>query len=269
MSATCPFCASNKVNVHTARSSLLRPRVLIPFKVKPEFTRSKASEWLGKGWYHPKELARSAVVDRFAGIYLPFWTFDADISSDWRAEVGYERQERYYDSSDKEWKTRTVIDWRWESGDVSISINGLLISGSSHISRLILERLYPFNLNDLVTYAPDFLAGWQAHSYDIPLPTAWEDGKARMRESAKKACYDDIPSSHVRSFSMTADFENEAWRFILLPVYIAAYRFDGRVFQVMVNGQTGMVAGQKPVAWWKIWLVIAAPACPGSHHRAD
>jgi hypothetical protein len=31
----------------------------------------------------------------------------------------------------------------------------------------------------------------------------------------------------------------------------------------MVNGQTGAVAGQKPVAWWKIWLAIAALLLPG------
>jgi hypothetical protein len=31
----------------------------------------------------------------------------------------------------------------------------------------------------------------------------------------------------------------------------------------MVNGQTGKVAGQKPVAWWKIWLAIAALLAPG------
>ncbi len=31
----------------------------------------------------------------------------------------------------------------------------------------------------------------------------------------------------------------------------------------MVNGQTGKVAGQKPVAWWKVWLAIAAMLAPG------
>jgi fatty acid desaturase len=50
---------------------------------------------------------------------------------------------------------------------------------------------------------------------------------------------------------------------VLLPVYIAAYKFENKVYQVMLNGQTGAIAGQKPVAWWKIWLVIAAMLSPG------
>jgi hypothetical protein len=128
---------------------------------------------------------------------------------------------------------------------------------------VILDKVHPFNLNELVTYAPDFLAGWQAHAYDVALPAAWEQGKDAMREQAKKSCYAQIHSSHVRNFGMSADFADEAWRYILLPVYVAAYKFEEKVYQVMVNGQTGTVAGQKPVAWWKIWLVIALAMAPG------
>ena len=197
------------------------------------------------------------------GVYLPFWTFSAQITSTWKAEVGYEHEERYYDDNAKEWRTRTEIDWRWENGRVSINVADLLISGSSHLSQVILKRLYPFNLNDLVSYAPDFLAGWQAQTYDLTLPKAWEQGKAEMRERAKSACYSDIHSSHVRNFSMTADFDDETWRYVLLPVYIAAYKFENKVYQVMLNGQTGAIAGQKPVAWWKIWLAVAAMLSPG------
>jgi hypothetical protein len=62
---------------------------------------------------------------------------------------------------------------------------------------------------------------------------------------------------------MLADFEDEVWRYILLPVYAAAYRFENETFQVLVNGQTGAVAGQKPVAWWKVWLAIAGLLSPG------
>ncbi len=263
LTATCPFCASNRVNIRQAPDDILRPRFLIPFKLQVEDVRKRALEWLGKGWFHPDELRGSAVIERFTGIYLPFWTFDADIRSTWRAQVGYERQESYYDASDKSWKTRTVIDWRWEDGQVSIHNDDLLVIGTARLSHLILQRLYPFNLNELSAYSPDFLAGWQAQTYDIALPEAWESGKTILRERAKKACYQDIPSSHVRNFSMTADFANEVWRFVLLPVYVAAYRFQGKVFQVMANGQTGVIAGQKPVAWWKVWLAIAGLLSPG------
>lgn len=263
LTTTCPFCVSNQVDISAASSEQLRPRFLIPFKVQTAALRANATAWLGKGWFHPAELSKSAVIDRFTGVYLPYWTFSASISASWKAEVGYERTVRHYNSSTKTWESHTVIDWRWESGQAGLNISDLLVSGSTHVSRVILERVRPFNLNELVTYAPDFLAGWQAHAYDVTLPAAWEQGKVTMREQAKKSCYGQIRSSHVRNFAMSADFADEAWRYILLPVYVAAYKFEDKVYQVMVNGQTGAVAGQKPVAWWKIWLVIALAMAPG------
>jgi Zn finger protein HypA/HybF involved in hydrogenase expression len=263
LSATCPFCASHRVNVREAPDDQLRPRFLIPFKIEPQATRALAQSWLGKGWYHPDELGASAIVDRFTGIYLPFWTFSAQIASDWKAQVGYERQESYYDNNDKAWKTRTRIDWRWEKGRVNLGMADLLICGSSRVSQVLVKQLSPFQLKDLVSYAPDFLAGWQAQTYDLTLPKAWEQGKAEMREQARRVCHNSIKSSHVRNFSMTADFAEETWRYVLLPVYLAAYKFEDKVYQVMLNGQTGAIAGQKPVAWWKIWLAVAAMLTPG------
>lgn len=264
LTATCPFCASNQVNVREAASDQLRPRFLIPFKIQPDATKTRAKEWLGKGWLHPPELQSAALVDHFTGIYLPFWTFDARITSDWRAEVGYPHTESYYDSHSKTHRTRTVIRWRWENGRVTVNVDDLLIPGTSRVSGVILDRLLPFSLSDLTAYTPDYLAGWQAQAYDVALPKAWELGKTAMRERAKDACRADINSSHVRNFSMTADFADEAWRYVLLPVYVAAYRFENKVYQVMVNGQTGAVAGQKPVAWWKIYAAIAAALSPGA-----
>lgn len=263
LSATCPFCASNQVVVRAAAQDRLRPGFLVPFKVNPDETKTRARAWLGQGWFHPDALAGSAFIEHFAGIYLPYWTFDADIIADWRAEVGYEHQERYYDAGDKTWKTRTVIKWRWENGRVHVAVDDLPVPGTTRVSAVLLERVQPFDLSALAAYTPDFLAGWQAQSYDVPLPQAWETGKNAMRERARRACREDIHSAHVRNFSMTADFAEEAWRYILLPVYAAAYRFEGKVYQVLVNGQTGEVAGQKPVAWWKIWLAIAAMLAPG------
>jgi hypothetical protein len=122
----------------------------------------------------------------------------------------------------------------------------------------------PFNLAKLVTYEAGYLAGWQAKLYDIRLADAWDVAKAELRERAKQACMSDTGSSHVRNLRVAVDFQDEQWRHILLPVYLASYPFEDEVFQVMVNGQTGKTTGQKPVAWWKVWLAITAMLSPGA-----
>ncbi|MEM5773784.1 MAG: hypothetical protein AAGU05_02190, partial [Anaerolineaceae bacterium] len=210
------------------------------------------------GWFHPDGLARSVNLERFSGVYLPFWTFDANMRCSWRAEVGRTHTIRNADGS-----TRTETRWHWKSGRVEVAVDDLVVNGSSHISSRILERIQPFDMSGLTEYSPDFLAGWNAHAYDVSLPDAWEKGKSRMREQARKACQDDIAEAQVRNFSMRADFTDETWRYVLLPVYLASYRYKEKTFQVMANGQTGEVAGQKPVEWLKIWLAITVLLLPG------
>jgi predicted RNA-binding Zn-ribbon protein involved in translation (DUF1610 family) len=264
LTSTCPFCASLEVYLQQGEEDFIRPKYLVPFKVLNENIRSIARDWLGKGWFHPAELASSAVIDKFIGLYLPFWTFSAKINSSWKAEVGYEHTSRYYDHHSGQWRSRVEIKWRWESGNVGLEISDLLVGGSTQISEVIARRIYPFNLNDLVEFNPDYLAGWQAQAYNVTLIDAWNSGKEQMREKAKNACRSDIHSSHVRNMSVAADLQDEAWRNILLPIYLASYKFKDKLFQVMINGQSGTISGQKPVEWTKIWLAIAACLLPGA-----
>ncbi|MBN1218297.1 MAG: zinc ribbon domain-containing protein [Anaerolineae bacterium] len=258
---TCPFCNSNKVIQRQASQDMLRPRFLIPFKIEPNTCQNLTREWLGSSWMTPGSLKRLARVANFVGIYLPFWTFDSVTEADWKAEVGHTETERYY--SNGEWRTRTKTVWKWESGHVRLTHDDLLVEGTSRVSALLLGRLKNYDLRQLAPYEPKYLAGLQAQSYDIPLEAAWETARHEMRERTRHACRDQASTSKIRNFSMNLDFADESWRYILLPVYLANYLYHDQTYQVMVNGQTGVVSGQRPVDWLKVWLAVIALLAPG------
>lgn len=255
---TCPFCGSNNVIQRQSAQDALRPRFLIPFKLEAEACAALARDWLGSSWMTPGALKRLASIATFSGIYLPFWTFDADTSAGWRAQVGHTR---YYTDSKGRRRSRTV--WKWESGQVRLNINDLLIAGTGKVSRRLLNSLRNFNLNELAPYEPTYLAGYQAQAYDVTLEQGWEMARHQMREQTRLACRQQASSSKIRNFSMELDFSHESWRYVLLPVYLAAYQYDGKSYQVMVNGQTGAVAGQRPADWLKVWLAVGALLAPG------
>ena len=260
---TCAFCGSNKVVQRETAQNMLRPRFLVPFKVLADQCRSITGQWLGSSWMTPASLTRLAGVQAFTPVYLPYWTFDSVANADWKAEVGHTETESYYDAGDKEWKTRTVTVWRWESGSARVTFDDLLVEGTSKLSPLLLGKMSNYDMSALVAYEPGFLAGFMARAYDVILEQAWEKGRHAMREKTRQACRDQASTSNIRNFSMSLDFSEESWRYILLPMYVAAYRYGEQVYQVLINGQTGTVAGQRPVDWTKVWLAIAALVLPG------
>ena len=258
---TCTFCSSNKVIQRQAPQDILRPRFVIPFKLEAGACQDLARKWLGSSWMTPGSLRRLSKVANFAGIYLPYWTFNATTEADWKAEVGHRKTEHYFSGGKR--RTRTKIVWKWESGHARLDIEDLLINGTTRLSPILLERIKNFNLHDLAPYEPKYLAGFQAQAYDIPLEAAWETARHTMREQTRQACRSQASTSRIRNFSMTLDFNHELWRYILLPVYIAVYSYNHQSYQVVINGQTGAVSGQRPVDWLKVWLAVAALLVPG------
>lgn len=257
---TCPFCGSNQVVQVKAPQDALRPRFLVPFAITEDGCREKTAVWLSDTWLAPKELQKFAHHSNYTPIYIPFWTFDADTHADWRAEVAHTRT--VTTGHGKNRRTHTVTDWKWESGNVHVNIDDLLVNGSNQVSTVLLEQMQGYNMGDLTAYDPAFLAGIQAQAYDTGLDEAWETGRGQMRERTRTACRADATSQRMRNFSMSLEFSNESWRYILLPLYLATYTYEHKPYQVMINGQNGIIAGQRPVAWKKVIAAMVLSLLP-------
>ena len=249
---TCPFCGSNQVVQIKAPQDVLRPRFLVPFAVNQDECRQKTAVWLQDSWLIPKGLQKMARVVDYTPIYIPFWTFDADSQATWRAEVA-----RYVTRNNKRTKK-----WEWKNGRVHLNFDDLLVAGTNKISNILIKRMRGYNLHKMVPYNASYLAGIQAQAYDVDLEESWEVARNKMRERMKKACKKDIGNKETRNFSMNMNFSNETWRYILLPIYLTTYKYNNKTWQVMIHGQNGTIAGQRPVNWKRVSFVIFALLLP-------
>ncbi|MEM9950435.1 MAG: hypothetical protein AAF846_02450 [Chloroflexota bacterium] len=252
----CPFCGSSSVIQHAFDHDKMRPRYLVPFKVETEPAMMQIREWLGSSWMTPSDLQKRAGLEDLTGIYLPYWTFTAVTSANWKAEVGHTR------TRTRNGKTETYTVWKWESGSVRLNIRDLLVPGTAKLNRDLLDAVDQFDMSSLVEYEPSYLAGFNAQMYDIGLDDAWTSGREIMREQTKGACYQQASTNKIRNFSMGLDFADEQWRYVLLPVYLTTYRYENEAFSVMVNGQSGLIKGQRPIEWRKIGLAMGASIIP-------
>ncbi len=261
-STECPFCGSNLVLEQAPDEALIRPESLIPFQVDRETAVRRYREWLGKGWFHPGDLKKRAGQSRIYGVYLPFWTFDAHASSDWRAEAGY-----YYYETETYWttedgkqvqKTRQVRRTRWEPawGRHEQFYDDVLIYATQSVEPKLLERIYPFDTSKLVPYDPRYLSGWQAEQYQIGLEEGWKLAEKRIKDKERDACAKQVPGDTYRNLQVSTRLSKVTFKHVLLPVWIASYPYKGKVYRYLVNGQTGKIYGEKPISWIRVAIAV-------------
>ncbi|MCE8472488.1 primosomal protein N' (replication factor Y) - superfamily II helicase, partial [Rhodovulum sulfidophilum] len=46
------------------------------------------------------------------------------------------------------------------------------------------------------------------------------------------------------------------FKHVLLPVWLAAYRYRGKTYRFVVNGRNGRVQGERPWSAWKIAFAV-------------
>ena len=259
----CPFCAAKIVAQPIAANPLIAPEALLPFAVPKKDAQVAIKRWLGSRWFAPSALKNMARQDGIAGVYLPHWTYDSQTQSRYRGERGehYWETERYSETDEKGqivWKERQVQKTRWypASGTVERFFDDLLIPASRAVNPKRVQDLSPWDLQALVPYEPAYLAGFRAQRYQVDLGTGFESAKEIMSGVIHSDVCSDIGGDEQRVHNIQTAYSDETFKHILLPIWIAAYRFEGKVFQVLINARTGEVQGERPYSIWKIAGVV-------------
>lgn len=273
-SYSCPFCESTVVvEFSPDLTSKQRPEFVIGFALNPTEAEGKFRQWLAKGaWYRPKDLRTVAIAEKLRGVYIPFWSFSMLAESDWQADIGeyWYRTETYTtrDSNGKTvTRTRRVRETEWWPcrGRHHRYHSGYLVSGSTGLPQQYADRIMPFQLPALKRYEPFYLAGWLSEEYSVSRDDAL--GRCQQefyrREQQHVAAF--VPGDTHRRLSLQTSFSAIQSDLCLLPVYLLTYTYRQKNYRFYINGQTGKIAGDKPVSWSRVgrWvlLVVVGLAC--------
>ncbi|MDO4788376.1 MAG: hypothetical protein Q4A19_04385 [Johnsonella sp.] len=258
ISGECPYCGSNQV-MEAADSQVMAPGGVVLFKHDAASAAALFKSWLSKKFFCPKAAKENAKTEAFQGLYIPFWTFDTDTLSDYRGEYGIRREYK-----DKEGETKTKTDWYSTRGRYEESFDDQLVSGSSQQNAGMLSALEPFDTSKAVEYKPEYMAGFAAERYSVKLKEAWQKAKQKISSILNRNVSDKIRrekhADDVRDVHLNTEFANITYKYLLLPVWISSFKYNDKVYQFMVNGQTGKVSGNTPISWIKVALVVLAVA---------
>jgi DNA-directed RNA polymerase subunit RPC12/RpoP len=263
----CAFCGSPIVVKDASTNKVFKPKGILPFHVDKKSAEKAYLDWLGKIWWAPFGFKKQVQMnEKLTGMYIPYWTYDSDTSSDYFGERGdnYTVMVSYTTTENGKTVTRqrpeTRIRWTPASGNVTHFFDDVLVIASNSLPRAKTEKLEPWDLSNMVPFDEAYISGFRTECYQVDLKDGLSLAKQRMGQEIELLVKEDIGGDHQRIASLDTAYSNLTFKHILLPIWISAYRYNAKAYRYMVNGRTGEVQGEYPVSVLKIILVIIAVA---------
>jgi len=256
--AQCPFCATPVVT-DTGLHRHIKPKGLLPFALDEGQSRAAMTDWLGSLWFAPNSLQDYARKGRpLSGIYVPYWTFDADTKSAYTGQRGthyYETRTVMRNGKRQQVQVRKTR-WRGTSGRVARFFDDVLVLGSRSLPKRFTDALEPWDLSAMEPYQPEFLAGFRAEGYQVELEDAFVEARQHMDRVIHRDVKFDIGGDAQRVSSVDTAIGTLTFKHVLLPVWMAAYKYRGKSYRFVVNGRTGRVQGERPYSAIKIAIAV-------------
>jgi predicted RNA-binding Zn-ribbon protein involved in translation (DUF1610 family) len=257
ISDRCQFCGAPLVADANA-GEMVAPEAVMPFGLDRGALREALRKWASSRWFAPNGLKKVTEAESSHSTYLPHWTYDTRTTSRYTGQRGehYWVTETY--TEDGQTKTRQVRKTRWypASGMVARDFDDVLVVGTTKVAPKHLDALEPWPLPEAQPYRPEYLAGHETLRYDVEPETGLDTAKSRMAQVIEDDCRRDIGGDEQRVSSVDTDYRDIMFKLMLLPVWIACYLHAGKTYNILVNGRTGEVAGERPYSALKITLAV-------------
>ena len=256
----CVYCTMPLILEDVYKEDWILPGAVLPFQIDQKKSFQIFKKWVDSLWFAPNNLKKAALDPQFTkGLYLPYWTFDAQLQASYsgqRGEYYYETQ-RVRNSQGKTVSKR-VRKTRWypASGNISGFVDDTLVKASKQKKGRIPSKIARWNLKLLKPFNSSFLSGFVTEKYTIPLNQGHLSAKGEAKHIAERWCRQDIGGDTQRVTSMDMNLSKETFKHILLPVYVSAYRFNSKEYNFFINGENGTISGTRPYSFWKIFFTV-------------
>jgi len=259
----CPYCATHLENQPESAQAMISPEGILPFAVTERQAVENFNRWIASRWFAPTELKQLANLGRLSGLYVPYWTYDSMTYSWYVGERGdnYTVVE-HYTEQDSEGntvsKTRERIEIRWTpvSGEVQHFFDDVLICASKGLPEPLVVRLTNWDLPKVEGFRAEFLSGFQTERYAVGLKEGFTKAQAIMDHEIRRMCLRDIGGDHQRLASVNTQHVGVTFKHLLLPIWLAPYRYRDNTYRILVNARTGEVVGTRPYSAIKITLLV-------------
>lgn len=253
----CSYCGSS-VLLESRVTQEACPDYVIPFRVTKEACEKAYGKTLRKALFVPDEMKQDTQIQRFRGIYMPYWMYSFEQDGLYRVAGKKSRRRGDY---------VYTRHYRLESY-LKASCKGISYDASSTFADYLSSAIAPFDTHEQTAFTPGYLSGFYADRGDVSAgiyqPEAEKvAGEYVANQAEKNPLYQKY---HVGHDGMVKGFrpKKSDAELGMFPVWFLGCRsHDGkRISYAVVNGQTGKVAADLPIDLKKYLLgsvILAVP----------
>ena len=260
-SGKCPYCGTFVVEeVRDFRPIFAKS--LIPFLIDRKKAFLIFKKWIKSLWFAPSKLKNSSFELKFIGYYLPYWTFDSDTKTYYEGRRGdyyFEDETFFVNEGGRLIEKRGSVQkirWRFVSGWVFRRFDDVVVGASKRLPRKIIDSLSPWPFEKAVGYDEKYISGFKGEIYQIGLKDGFEIAKLYMNQVIREDVRRDIGGDRQEILHLSTIYENKTFKHLLLPVWIADFKYENKNYRFAINAATGKIKGERPYSKWKIFFTV-------------
>lgn len=242
MSATtCPYCGSSIV-INEKLSGVLEPNLIIPFKLSKDDAIKGYEKFISNKKLLPDDFKLKNIINKLNGVYVPYWLFDADATGHARFRC---TRRRFYRTGDYEiTETSHFLVIR----DGSAGFVKVPVDASSKLDDALLDSLEPFDYSQAEDFKSAYLSNYLADKYDQDKDQTIAKANNRIKNTVSSLLTSTVIGyDSILPQSCYINVNNGNVAYALLPVYIFSTKYNGKIYQFAMNGQTGKFSGDLPM----------------------
>jgi DNA-directed RNA polymerase subunit RPC12/RpoP len=256
-STRCPYCATpiQREDVHEAPTRLAVDGI-VPFGIDKHAATTAIEHWINGRWFAPSEFKKYNRTGAFNSVYSAYFTYDAETYSSYAGERGDDYTVTVGSGEDAHTETRTR--WSHVSGAVANSFDDIAVCANDGLDRKHVAKLEPWPTQMAKGYSAEYVAGHLCRTYDRDVEACFGEAKSTIDDEVRNTVRRDIGGDHQRISSVDTSYNTLSYKHLLLPIWLLTVIYQEKPFQVMINGITGEVQGQRPYSTVKIAAAIVA-----------
>ena len=237
----CCYC-HNPVVFSKQLEGEFKPSKVIPFKLSRDRAEEAMRNWCQKKKFVPKDFSSPSQLEKMAGLYIPYWLVDCEISGSLNARTS-------------KISTWVAGDYRYTKTDefavyreADMNFNHIAHDASSKADDQVMNSIGPFNMQELEDYSHSYLSGFLAEKYDVNKEDVYPAIKNRVEQAVNVTLRESVRGyDTVRVNGTHVRVHKTRFHYTLMPVWMLTYIYQGEIYLFAMNGQTGKLFGRLPL----------------------